>query len=102
MPMIDDYAAAGLFSADAERRLAQELTAALLRAEGVVNPGPTRTNYTGASIHRLQPSAVNTAAESSGRTARVQALTPPGVLSREAQKLRASEVTQTVGLNRPL
>jgi hypothetical protein len=32
MPMIDVYAAAGLFPADADRRLAEELTAALLEA----------------------------------------------------------------------
>jgi hypothetical protein len=36
MPMIDVYAAADLFPADADRHLAEELTAALLRAEGVV------------------------------------------------------------------
>ena len=35
MPMIDVYAAADLFPADADRRLAEELTAALLRAEGL-------------------------------------------------------------------
>ena len=79
--MIDVYAAAGLFPAGADRRLGVELTPALLRAEGVVSPGPIHTNKTGAYIHRLPPDAVNTAAEGHARTVRVQVLTPPGVLS---------------------
>ena len=96
MPMIDVYAAAAIFPADADRRLAEELTAALLKAEGVVNPGPTHTNNTGAYIHRLPASAVNTAAEGNARTVRVQVLTPPGVLSREAQKQLVDAATQIV------
>jgi len=32
---------------------AEELKAALLKAEGVVNPGPTHTKHTGAYIHRF-------------------------------------------------
>ncbi len=39
MPMIDVYAAADLFPADADRRFAEELTAALLKAEGVTSLG---------------------------------------------------------------
>ena len=96
MPMIDVYAAADLFPADAERHIAEELTGALLRAEGVVSPGPTHTNNTGAYIHRLPPSAVNTAAQGNARTVRVQVLTPPGVLSREGQKQLVADVTQIV------
>ena len=96
MPMIDVYAPADLFPAGADRRLAPELTAALLRAEGVVSPGPTHTNNTGAYIHRLPPDAVNTAAEGNARTVRVQVLTPPGVLTREAQKQLVAVVTQIV------
>ena len=96
MPMIDVYAAADLFPGDADQRLAEELTAALLRAEGVVSPGPTHTNNTGAYIHRLPASAVNTAAQGRARTVRVQVLTPPGVLSREGQKQLVAEVTQIV------
>jgi len=68
MPMIDVYAAADLFPAGTDRDLAVELTSALLRAEGVINPGPTHTNNTGAYIHRLPPSAVNTAAQGNART----------------------------------
>lgn len=96
MPMIDVYAAADLLPAGADRRLAEELTAALLKAEGVVSPGPTHTNNTGAYIHRLPPSAVNTAAQGNARTVRVQVLTPPGVLTREGQKRLVAEVTQIV------
>jgi phenylpyruvate tautomerase PptA (4-oxalocrotonate tautomerase family) len=96
MPMIDVYAAADLFPAHADRELAVELTAALLRAEGIINPGPTHTNNTAAYIHRLPPSAVNTAAQGNARTVRVQVLTPPGVLSREGQKQLVADVTQIV------
>ena len=53
MPMIDVYAAADLFPEGADRALAAELTAALLRAEGVASPGPAHTNNTGAYIHRM-------------------------------------------------
>ena len=94
--MIDVYAAADLLPADADRRLAEELTAALLKAEGVVNPGPTHTNNTGAYIHRLPPSAVNTAAQGNARTVRVQVVTPPGVLTREAQKQLVADATQII------
>jgi len=96
MPMIDVYAPADLFPAHADRDLAAELTGALLRAEGVINPGPTHTNNTAAYIHRLPPSAVNTAAQGNARTVRVQVLTPPGVLSREGQKQLVADVTQIV------
>jgi phenylpyruvate tautomerase PptA (4-oxalocrotonate tautomerase family) len=96
MPMIDVYAPADLFPAGADRDLAAELTSALLRAEGVINPGPTHTNNTGAYIHRLPPSAVNTAAQGNARTVRVQVLTPPGALSREGQKQLVADVTQIV------
>lgn len=96
MPMIDVYAAADLFPAGADRDLAAELTSALLRAEGVMNPGPTHTHNTGAYIHRLPPSAVNTAAQGNARTVRVQVVTPPGVLGREAQKQLVADLTQIV------
>jgi phenylpyruvate tautomerase PptA (4-oxalocrotonate tautomerase family) len=96
MPMIDVYAAADLFPPGADRKLAEELTAALLRAEGVANPGPTHTHNTGAYIHRMPASEVNTAAEGSARTVRVQVLTPPGVLSRAGQRQLVSDATRIV------
>ena len=96
MPMIDVYAAADPFPAGADRDLAAALTSALLRAEGVIHPGSTHTNNTGAYIHRLPPSAVNTAAQGNACTVRVQVLTSPGVLSRERQTRLVSDVTQIV------
>jgi phenylpyruvate tautomerase PptA (4-oxalocrotonate tautomerase family) len=96
MPMIDVYAAADLFPADADRKLAEELTAALLKAEGVEKPGPTHLNNTGAYIHRMPASAVNTAAAGAARTVRVQVVTPPGALNRAGQKQLVAEATQIV------
>jgi phenylpyruvate tautomerase PptA (4-oxalocrotonate tautomerase family) len=96
MPMIDVCAPADLFPEHVDRELATELTGALLRAEGVINPGPTHTNNTAAYIHRLPSSAVNTAAEGHARTVRVQVLTPPGALTRDGQKQLVADVTQIV------
>jgi phenylpyruvate tautomerase PptA (4-oxalocrotonate tautomerase family) len=96
MPMIDVYAAADLFPVGSDRQLAEELTFALLRAEGVANPGPTHTNNTGAYIHRMPPSAVHTAATGSARTVRIQLVTPPAALNREGQKQFVKEATQIV------
>ena len=97
MPMIDVYAPADLFPVGADRQLAEELTAALLKAEGVARPGPTHTNNTGAYIHRMPLSTVNTAAQGSARTVRVQVITPPGVLSRAGQKQLVAEATEITG-----
>ncbi|MEV6926457.1 tautomerase family protein [Dactylosporangium sp. NPDC051485] len=96
MPMIDVYAPADLFPAGADRELAARLTAALLRAEGVAEPGPAHTANTGAYIHRLPAGAVHTAATDSARTVRVQVLTPPGVLTREGQQELVAEATRIV------
>jgi phenylpyruvate tautomerase PptA (4-oxalocrotonate tautomerase family) len=94
--MIDVYAADDLFPAGSERELAARLTAALLHAEGVAEPGPAHTNNTGAYLHRLPPSAVHTAATDAARTVRVQVLTPPGVLTREGQRELVAAATQIV------
>jgi len=96
MPMLDVYAAADLFPAGSDRRLAEELTLALLRAEGVANPGPAHTNNTGAYIHRMPPSSVHTAAAGSARTVRIQLVTPPSALTREGQKQFVKEATEIV------
>ncbi len=96
MPMIDVYAAADLFPAGADRQLAAELTAALLKAEGVSEPGPAYTHNTGAYIHRMPGSAVHTAATDGARTVRVQVVTPPGVLDRDGQKSLVADVTAIV------
>lgn len=86
MPMIDVYAPADLFPLGAERRLAEELTLALLRAEGVTTPGPAHLHNTAAWVHALPPAAVHTAATDSARTVRVQVLTPAGALDRDGQR----------------
>ncbi|MGA3158879.1 MAG: hypothetical protein ABSE43_15020 [Steroidobacteraceae bacterium] len=96
MPMIDVYAATDLFPADADRLLGEALTLALLRAEGVATPASFHLNNTAAYIHRLQPSAVQTAASANARTVRVQVITPPGALSRAGQKQIVKEATEIV------
>ena len=96
MPMIDVYARADLFPAGADRQLGEELTFAVLRAEGVSGPGPFHLNNTAAYIHRMDPSAVHTAASDSPRTVRVQVITPPAALSREGQKQLVKEITEIV------
>ena len=96
MPMIDVYAVADLFPPGADRQLGEELTLALVRAEGVEKPGPTHLNNTGAYIHRMPATAINTAASGSARTVRVQVLTPPGVLNRPAQKQLVADITEIV------
>jgi phenylpyruvate tautomerase PptA (4-oxalocrotonate tautomerase family) len=94
--MIDVYARADLFPAGIDRQLGEELTAAVLRAEGVVHPGPLHLDNTAAYIHRMDPAAVHTAATGAARTVRVQVITPPAVLSREGQKQLVKEITEIV------
>jgi phenylpyruvate tautomerase PptA (4-oxalocrotonate tautomerase family) len=96
MPMIDVYAAADLFPAGTDRELGDELTHAVLRAEGVAAPGPFHLNNTAAYVHRMEASAVQTAATASARTVRVQVITPPGALSRDGQKQLVKEATEIV------
>src|SRR5436309_14384251 len=94
MPMIDVYAPANLFPAGTEGLLGKELTIAVLRAEGVANPGPFHLNNTAAFIHLIDPHAVHTAATNSARTIRVQATTPPATLTRAGQNQLVKEITE--------
>ena len=96
MPMIDVYAAADLFPAGSDRELGEALTLAVLRAEGVPQPGPFHANNTAAYVHRMEPSAVQTASSALARTVRVQIITPPGSLNREGQKQIVKEATEIV------
>jgi phenylpyruvate tautomerase PptA (4-oxalocrotonate tautomerase family) len=94
--MIDVYAASDLFPEGSDRALAAELTAALLRAEGVGSPKATHLDNTGAYIHRMPASTVHTAGTDAARTVRVQVVTPPAALSREGQKQLVAEATEIV------
>jgi phenylpyruvate tautomerase PptA (4-oxalocrotonate tautomerase family) len=96
MPMIDVYAREDLFPAEADRQIGEELTHAVLRAEGVATPGPFHLNNTAAYIHRMDPHAIHTAATDSARTVRVQVVTPIGALSRQGQRQLVKEVTEIV------
>ena len=96
MPMIDVYAASDLFPEGTDRALAAELTAALLRAEGVATPGPAHLNNTGAHIHRMPASTVHTAGTDEARTVRVQVITPPAALTRDGQKQLVAQATEIV------
>ena len=96
MPMIDVYAAADLFPAGTDRQLGEELTLAVLRAEGVPTPGPFHANNTAAYIHRMPAEAVQTAATAQARTVRIQIITPPGSLNRDGQKQIVKEATEIV------
>ena len=96
MPMIDVYAAADLFPADADRALGEALTRAVLSAEGVAVPSAFHLDNTTFYLHRLPASAVQTAATAQARTVRVQVITPPGVLSRDGQKQLVKEATEIV------
>jgi phenylpyruvate tautomerase PptA (4-oxalocrotonate tautomerase family) len=96
MPMIDVYAPADLFPADADELLGRELTHAVLRAEGVAQPGPFHLDNTAAFIHRLPGTAISTANTPAARTVRVQVITPPGALSRDGQRQLTREATDII------
>jgi phenylpyruvate tautomerase PptA (4-oxalocrotonate tautomerase family) len=96
MPMIDVYAPEGLFPADADQRLTDALTHAVLRAEGVATPGPFHLDNTAAFIHRLPATAVGTASSSSARVVRIQVVTPPGSLDRDGQRQLTRDATDLV------
>jgi len=91
--MIDVYAPSDLLPSGSDRRIGEELTRAVLRAEGVRAPGPFHLENTAAFIHRMDPSAIQTAAQASARTIRVQIVTPPGALTRSGQKQLVQDVT---------
>jgi phenylpyruvate tautomerase PptA (4-oxalocrotonate tautomerase family) len=96
LPMIDVYAASDMFPTGSDRKLAEELTGAVLRAEGVAKPGPFHLNNTAAYIHRMDPLTVHTAATNRARTVRVQVVTPPGALNRSGQRQLVRDITDIV------
>jgi phenylpyruvate tautomerase PptA (4-oxalocrotonate tautomerase family) len=96
MPMIDVYAAEGIFPPGCERRLGESLTLALLRAEGVATPAPTHLNNTGFYLHVMPSERVQTAGSANARTVRVQVITPPAVLTRDGQRQLVKDATAIV------
>ncbi len=94
--MIDVYAPSDLFPDSVDREIAEDLTFALLRAEGVKHPAAVQLNNTAAYIHRLNPKAVHTAGTDSARTVRIQVLTPPGALNRDGQRSFVADATEIV------
>jgi phenylpyruvate tautomerase PptA (4-oxalocrotonate tautomerase family) len=96
MSMIDVYAPADLFPPEADGGLGRELTHAVLRAEGVAEPGPFHLDNTAAFVHRLPNTAISTASTPSSRTVRVQIVTPPGALTRDGQRQIVGEATEIV------
>jgi phenylpyruvate tautomerase PptA (4-oxalocrotonate tautomerase family) len=95
MPAIDVYLPDDLLPDGGERALAAALTAALLEAEGAPMASPYLEN-TSAYIHALPASAVHTAGTDRAQTVRVQVLTPPGVLHRDAQRQLVARATEIV------
>src|ERR1700751_3544770 len=96
MPMIDVYAPADIFPPDADAMLGHELTHAVLRAEGVAQPGAFHLDNTAAFIHRLPAPAISTASTPAARAVRVQIVTPPGSLNRDGQRQITSEATEII------
>jgi phenylpyruvate tautomerase PptA (4-oxalocrotonate tautomerase family) len=92
MPMIDVYAAAGTF-AD-KHGLAQSLAQAMMRWEQVPEI-PLFQDNTAAFVHDMEPDAMSNAVGASNY-ARVQVLTPVGVLNREKQLGVVKEMTEIV------
>jgi phenylpyruvate tautomerase PptA (4-oxalocrotonate tautomerase family) len=92
MPMIDVYAAAGVF--EDKHELARDLAQAVMRWEQVPEI-PLFADNTAAFVHDLPADAISTA---SGRSnyVRVQVLTPAGVLDRDKQLGVVKELTEIV------
>ena len=93
MPMINVYASSELLPSGSDRRIGEELTRAVLRAEGVSSPGQFHLENTAAFIHRMEPTTVQTAAQAVAGNIRVQIITPPGALTRGGQKQLLQDVT---------
>ena len=90
--MIDVFAPEGLLPADRVPGLLQALAQAILRHEGAPPRSPYLEN-TAAYLHALPAAAVATAAAPRARALRVNVVTPPGALTREAQRGLVAEIT---------
>ncbi len=96
MPMITVTIPEGLIPGAADTGLVRDLTHAVLRAEGVAQPGPFHLNNTAAFIHRLPVASLGTAAQQPAKIARIDIITPPGSLKREGQRQVTKEATEIV------
>ena len=94
MPMITVTIPEGLIPESSDSSLIKDLTHAVLRAEGVAQPGPFHLNNTAAFIHRLKPSSLGTAAQQPAKVARIDIITPPGSLKTVGQKQVTKEATE--------
>ena len=63
MPMIDVYAASTLFPKESRKALGLDLTKAVLRAEGVAQPGMFHLRNTAAFLHLMGEETITTAAD---------------------------------------
>src|SRR5258706_15138456 len=91
--MIDVYGTSDLLPTGSDRRFGEELTNAVLRAEGVSAPSPFHLANTAVFIHKMDSGTVQTAADAAARAIRVQIITPPGALTRNGQKQLVKDVT---------
>ncbi len=96
MPMIDVYAPSDLFPDGVDREIAEGLTLALLRAEGVQHPGLGSAQQHSRLHSSPEPEGVHTAGRASARTVRIQVLTPPGALNRAGQRSFVPDATDIV------
>jgi phenylpyruvate tautomerase PptA (4-oxalocrotonate tautomerase family) len=92
MPMIDVTAATGTFTD--KRALIKDLTAAIMRWEGVPTI-PFFADNTAAFVHELEPDALGNAS-GAGTYVRIEVLTPVGVLDREKKLGVTKEMTAIV------
>ncbi|HEY8772138.1 MAG TPA: hypothetical protein VIM66_03090 [Candidatus Limnocylindria bacterium] len=92
MPMIDVYAAEGMFSD--RKALAKDLASAVMRWEGVPEISLFKDN-TAAFVHELPSDALSNVSGDSNYV-RVQILTPVGVLDRPKQLGVVRELTDIV------
>jgi pimeloyl-ACP methyl ester carboxylesterase len=88
------YAPGDLLPSGTDCRIGEELTRAVVRAEGVSAPSPFHLENTAAFIHRMDPATLQSAAHAVARAIRVQIITPPGALTRSGQKQLVEDVTK--------
>jgi len=70
MSMIDVYAPSDVLPSGSDRRIGEELTRAVLRAEGVRAPGTFHLENTVAFIHRMDPATLQSATHAVARAIR--------------------------------